>query len=789
MTIKLVVATLLTAALTVAASAAHRILGIPEGGTGTASGPSAVPFAAPGATSAAPAAPRAGRALNVVDDFGARGDGQQLSAAVTATAGNPTVTVAGASYTAFDVGKSWAATGLGQTLTTGSITAAALTSGGAGYTSLPTIAVSGFAGPALLYPVMQIDSITLATGGAGCTAGAQTFTISGLKQQDAAATFTGTVSGGVLSGALTLTNPGSFVYAVAAAATPTGGGCTTAPTVNVTYKVGAIRVSNGGMGVPLAGVTASISGGAPTTAATLGAVTVTPTTKVHKSTIAAVNSATSITLTAPPQKTLAGSTQTVFWGVDDAPAFQAALNSCNPIHIPNGSYWVGSTVTLPTTCLTKLKGAGRDLTKIVAIPGLSADVLATAGFASLVGSGSADGSHRAVIEDLTVDGNRTAQDWPAAGTPDSVNGIALYGAALKMDNVAINNVLGHCLQTEWVQNANVNGVSLQNGMPPSFNHIAIDTCGRHAFYFKGPHDGHFEDMMLIDASQEQDVAYSFIHTADGYANGRFTHIHPWHRSTSLNRAAWDFYSGGGNQITNSHLEGARGWIYHAGGGDTLVGSRLYALFPFTGGVGTVFAGTQNAHVGVTYSGPGDANPVYGFQYGVSSAAKGAQTMLIGATVNGFAQAPFNFAFDGGGNTIVANGYKNAAVAWEGAPVSTDIFQWKDQKTAAVSFPGLSAVSDPQTSVISGGKSHALTGSYSAVTGGAYCDDRGRDGYECFGGGAFAAAGTSQIGRTILARAVTNAAPSQLTWDGQAPGTSNTHLIMMRNAFKLRQYLI
>jgi hypothetical protein len=72
---------------------------------------------------------------------------------------------------------------------------------------------------------------SLATAGAGCTTGSQTFTLVG--GTGTAATFTSTVASGVLTSPLTLVNHGNYSAPTPSPTPATGGGCTTAPTVNV----------------------------------------------------------------------------------------------------------------------------------------------------------------------------------------------------------------------------------------------------------------------------------------------------------------------------------------------------------------------------------------------------------------------------------------------------------------------------------------------------------------------------------------------------------------------------
>jgi hypothetical protein len=76
-----------------------------------------------------------------------------------------------------------------------------------------------------------VVSLSLASVGAGCTTGSQTFTVVG--GSGTAATFTSTVAGGVLTSPLTLVNHGNYTAPAPSPTPATGGGCTTAPTVNL----------------------------------------------------------------------------------------------------------------------------------------------------------------------------------------------------------------------------------------------------------------------------------------------------------------------------------------------------------------------------------------------------------------------------------------------------------------------------------------------------------------------------------------------------------------------------
>jgi hypothetical protein len=89
-----------------------------------------------------------------------------------------------------------------------------------------------------------VTSISLATVGAGCTTGSQTFTVVG--GTGTAATFTSTVAAGVLTSPLTLVSKGNYTAPPLSPAPATGGGCTTAPTVNLVSALDACWIEISG---------------------------------------------------------------------------------------------------------------------------------------------------------------------------------------------------------------------------------------------------------------------------------------------------------------------------------------------------------------------------------------------------------------------------------------------------------------------------------------------------------------------------------------------------------------
>jgi hypothetical protein len=110
---------------------------------------------------------------------------------------------------------------------------------GTQFEMLPPLNVStGFG----LSNIITIASVTVATGGSGCSNGSQTFTIVG--GSGTAATFSGTVSSGSLVGALVVVTAGQYTTAPSAPATTTGAACGTQPTVNFATNTPSVSISS-----------------------------------------------------------------------------------------------------------------------------------------------------------------------------------------------------------------------------------------------------------------------------------------------------------------------------------------------------------------------------------------------------------------------------------------------------------------------------------------------------------------------------------------------------------------
>ncbi len=166
----------------------------------------------------------------------------------------------------------------------GAISAIAAGTPGAGYQTIPTVALTvpasgakntGSSGAATAVMGVVVNP-TVAAGGSGGTNGTQTVTGTtgtGTKFQASV-----TVAGGAITAVLSVTVAGAYTAMPSTlTAEPVTGASLTGATLNLSAAMGVVSytVGSGGSNYPVGFVTAGVSGGTPVTPAVPGAVTVT----------------------------------------------------------------------------------------------------------------------------------------------------------------------------------------------------------------------------------------------------------------------------------------------------------------------------------------------------------------------------------------------------------------------------------------------------------------------------------------------------------------------------------
>jgi hypothetical protein len=258
---------------------------------------------------------------------------------------------------------------------------------------------------------------------------------------------------------------------------------------------------------------------------------------------------------------------------DDRAAIQAAIHAAanaggGCVYFPRGVYVIGpepngigglqlrSHVTLkgeaPRAVIFKLQdGANKTL------------LYGPADVDRLWGSTSDGGLQNWSLVDIELDGNRASNT--------SGNGVWVYGFKPIVERLFIGNVAEHAWRTEW----GTGGPAF--GMEGIISDVYVETCGKHGFWFAGPHDSVITNVLVVDASQAERAAWDAFHI-EGRATSRFVTCHSWARSSRPNRHRYGLYdTSGGNDFIGCQFEGASSAnVYAAGHGSTFDTCRFFA---------------------------------------------------------------------------------------------------------------------------------------------------------------------------------------------------------------------
>lgn len=418
----------------------------------------------------------AGDTRNAVDNFGAVADTRLLKCDATTTGGAATISVANCvnyvtgvavSHVFIPVASSGVSIPVpvgtpvivnyaGAALTTAPIVSDSVSAHGSGYVTVPTIAIADATGSGGLFVAnMELNSASVVHGGAGCTNGTQTFTLVG-GTATTAATFTGTVSGGVLAGALTPVIGGSYQHfrEPGNVLTPqsvqvSGPGCTSPPFVSATFDVASVTMISGGQNYTAP--TAVFSDGSATLAnPTIG----TPVAKPWTANIASVTDDNNAVLDATAGTALAGTSVFVLiGGTDNTTAIQTALNvlpspgtAGSGVYVssapPGYCYGISSSVAMPNSYPIAIRGEGQAASVICATKPMSAMLTKGSTFMT-VGS---------TIQDLSLDGEKVATTVfsGACNTAQKWTNVVLRNPAPYGTNFQIGDGVSNCAGGTYV---------------------------------------------------------------------------------------------------------------------------------------------------------------------------------------------------------------------------------------------------------------------------------------------------------------------------------------------------
>lgn len=348
---------------------------------------------------------------------------------------------------------------------------------------------------------------------------------------------------------------------------------------------------------------------------------------------------------------------------DDRAAIQAAIhaaanNGGGAVYFPKGVYLIGaepngigglqlrSHVTLqgeaPRAVILKLKdGANKTL------------VYGPSEVERLWGSGSADGLQNWSLVNIELDGNRASN---ASG-----NGVWVYGFKPIIDKLFIGNVAEHAWRTEW------GSAGPLFGMEGIIRDVYVETCGKHGFWFAGPHDSTITNVLVVDASQVERAAWDAFHI-EGRATSRFVTCHSWARANRPNRHRYGLYdTSGGNDFIGCQFEGAfAANVYAAGHGSTFNACRFFAA----GNGVNVLIRTSEINMKARLEGPLEgAPPCKGVVLGQSGDWVAACD--IDVYVREQAAGAIDFTHSAGTNSLRVRGFLESGVPYAGRPRPDD----------------------------------------------------------------------------------------------------------------------
>jgi len=342
---------------------------------------------------------------------------------------------------------------------------------------------------------------------------------------------------------------------------------------------------------------------------------------------------------------------------DSAAAINACLATGVPTRLTAGTFLISSgPVVLKTGSV--LEGAGIALTTLRLNASKNFDVVQSSSADSWVGTNVQQGTNDWSLSNLTINGN-AANQTATGSARDLTNGVTVYGWHWRLSNLLIENILGHGMRTDSYQSGPTAAVGAE--VDSHIDRVTIDTVNRHGWWNNAP-GGDSHNVTVINASQETDRTY------DGFyftASGEYSDLHAWYRATGTGtlHIAYDLYTHGEVDVTNSRFESAGvGWIYH-GGGSTIqtVGDRIAdSTFLYNAGAvnsgGEIFAGNGNVSVGNQYFCNSTTSTkfnvagvdVFALQIGVTGGTPAAYNRISNAAFMGCSDlSPLNMQNSGG----------------------------------------------------------------------------------------------------------------------------------------------
>lgn len=348
---------------------------------------------------------------------------------------------------------------------------------------------------------------------------------------------------------------------------------------------------------------------------------------------------------------------------DDRAAIQSAIDAVAAagggcVHFPAGTYIIGAEPSGPGGLQLKsrvtLRGEAPRASVLKLRDGANRSVVyGPANVDALWGSDSEAGLEYWSLVNIEIDGNRAANR--------SGNGVWIYGYKPFVENLFIGNVAEHAWHTEW----GTGGPKF--GMEGIINSVHIDTCGKHGFWFGGPHDSVLTNVFVIDASQSVRNGFDSFHV-DRSAGARFVTCHGWTRWNAARPRYALHDRSGANEFIGCHFEGAfSANVYAAGQGSTFDACKFFAA---ANGRNVVIKATEivmKARLGHPLDGaPASKGVVLG-----ESEKDWVAACDIDVFVVAQAGGAIDFTHSSGDNSVRVRGFQRSGVPYVGKPKPSD----------------------------------------------------------------------------------------------------------------------
>lgn len=305
-----------------------------------------------------------------------------------------------------------------------------------------------------------------------------------------------------------------------------------------------------------------------------------------------------------------------------------------------------------------IEGAGIEVTTIKLADNANKDLIYGDNANQLFGTTSTAGIQSFALTNICLDGNRDNNLTDGSG-------IAVFGNKILLEKVFIRNCRMDGVHIEWGYG------DPAYGMEGYYNNIRIDTVGRHGFHADGPNDTVFNNVIVIDASQNEHA------TADCFyigrkSHGRYVSIHGWSRSVATNRARYALnVMGSSNDFVTSHFEGAYTANVSISGNDNTI-SDSCQIYAAQNGVNVQLVGSAAGNVIKARIGapvPNTPNSV-GVMFGRNTGDEPNNNTIDCNMINQLAGC-VTFPSSGGKNRVNVTGFMTSGNVIESAMLTTE----------------------------------------------------------------------------------------------------------------------